>query len=205
MKRQSDIFTGLRAQLYALRIVASGLFFVYKKTLSSVELKEGELLLDIGCGTGTLLIKIAKKFGGAVNLFGIDGSPDMIARATTEAARSEVAVKFKIAYADDLPFPAETFRVVTSTLMAHHIPPQEKEKMVGEVKRVLKHGGVFIITDLGRPKNVFGRFMVFASRSHAYLRDNMEVIEAALIKEGLEITNRSTQFGYVEHLVAVKP
>ncbi len=204
MEMHSDIYTGLRARLYALAAIARGLSFVYRKTLSLVSLKEGESLLDVGCGTGTLLIKIFQKFGGGVNLFGIDGSPDMIACAEENALCRDARIKFKIAYADDLPFSAETFAVVTSSLMAHHMPPAEKRKMVGEAWRILKPQGVFIITDLGRPKTLFARAIAFFVRNHSYSRESMNIIEEALGQEGFSLETHLFQFGYIEHIVARK-
>ncbi len=86
-------------------------------------------LLDVGCGDKPYY-EIFKDY--CKEYIGIDISP---------SRKSTVEV---IARATRLPFKDETFETVLSTQVLEHIP--EPEKMIREVYRVLKKGGIFILT-----------------------------------------------------------
>src|SRR5688500_18686474 len=83
-----------------------------ERLLELAELRAGEAVLDIGCGTGTLAIAAARHVGPAGTVHGIDASPPMIARAARKAARRGAAVVFEVAAAEKLPFPGGRFDVV---------------------------------------------------------------------------------------------
>ena len=94
----------------------------FREQLASfAHLSANESVLDIGCGTGTLAIVAKGQVGATGQVFGIDASPAMIARATAKAAKAGVDVCFKNALAEALPFPEGQFDVVLSTLMLHHL------------------------------------------------------------------------------------
>ena len=120
-----------------------------EKTLDLARLAEGEAVLDIGCGTGTLAIAAKRRVGPAARVAGIDPSPEMIARARKKARRAGVAVSFDKAVAEELPFEAGSFDVVMGTLMLHHLPEDARQKCIAEVRRVLKPGGRFLALDFG--------------------------------------------------------
>jgi ubiquinone/menaquinone biosynthesis C-methylase UbiE len=75
----------------------------------------GESVLDVGCGTGSLAIAARRRLGTDGKVFGIDASPEMIARATSKVARAGISVSFRVAVAEALPFPDAQFDVVLST------------------------------------------------------------------------------------------
>jgi ubiquinone/menaquinone biosynthesis C-methylase UbiE len=120
-----------------------------EKTLDLARLAEGESVLDIGCGTGTLAIAARRRVGPAARIAGIDPSPEMIARARRKARRAGAAVTFDTAVAEQLPFEAGSFDVVLSTVMLHHLPEDVRQKCIAEVRRVLRPGGRFLALDFG--------------------------------------------------------
>lgn len=79
-------------------------------------------VLDIGCGTGELLLLARKKFPGTVSLVGVDASAKMIERARKKSAERKAGVEFKQAPAEDLPLEDSSFDLLFSTLMIHHLP-----------------------------------------------------------------------------------
>lgn len=107
-----------------------------------------DAILDVGCGTGTLALAIAAT--GAADVTGIDASPEMIDMACRKAAKARSGVTFQVAVIENLPFPNETFDLVTSSLMLHHLPTELKRAGIGEVRRVLKPGGRFVVMDFAR-------------------------------------------------------
>jgi ubiquinone/menaquinone biosynthesis C-methylase UbiE len=109
--------------------------------------KAGERMLDIGCGTGSLVIEAGRLIGPECVVSGIDPSPEMIARARRKARRASVNADFQEAAAERLPFPEAQFDLVTSTLMLHHLPKTARQTSVVEAARVLKPGGRFLAVD----------------------------------------------------------
>ncbi len=76
-------------------------------TLERVQLRPGEQLLDVGCGTGALLARLAER-QPAAKVVGIDLSPAMAAQARARVPRT---VHVTAGDAELLPFPAQSFDV----------------------------------------------------------------------------------------------
>jgi ubiquinone/menaquinone biosynthesis C-methylase UbiE len=124
-----------------------------EKTLELAGLKTGESVLDVGCGTGTLAIAAKRHVGAAGKAYGIDASPEMIARARKKAKKATADVAFQNAFVENLPFPDATFDLVLSTTMLHHLPDKVRRQCLREVRRVLKPAGRFLAVDFGGPVN----------------------------------------------------
>jgi len=197
--KRGDLITGVWAKIYDLGFVLTGLSAIHRRVLRLIELAPNQSLLDIGCGTGRVLKALAAKKIDGVSLAGIDPSPDML-----DLAAKDSNLKLKIAYGSDLPFGNETFDWVISVLVAHHMPVDEKEKMVDETVRVLKPGGRFLVSDLGRPEGFFSRLLAAVS-NHSYAKGNMEVMERKINERGLRLIRRDRSFGYIEYLLYEKP
>jgi SAM-dependent methyltransferase len=119
-------------------------------------------LLDIGAGSGALLIRILKKYP-EVNGTGVDtwGESWDYSRALCvhNAELEGVAQRADFAFgsADKLPFDAAQFDVVVSCLTFHEVRNvQDKSALIAEALRVLKPGGQFIFLDLFADEGVFG-------------------------------------------------
>ena len=122
-----------------------------QKTLTMAGMQPGEQVLDVGCGTGTLALEAARRIGRNGRVVGVDPSTEQIARARSKAARRNMPVEFQIGVIEHLAFPDQTFDVVLSTLMMHHLPVPLKRQGLAEIARVLKPGGRLIIADF-KPK-----------------------------------------------------
>jgi SAM-dependent methyltransferase len=96
-------------------------------------------LLDIGCGTGDLLARIAAQARPGSRLVGIDASPRAIAAAAAQAPGLEFSVH---KFVGTLPFPSATFDAVISANLLECIV--DKAAFLREVARVLKPGGAVI-------------------------------------------------------------
>ncbi len=101
-------------------------------------------ILDVGCGTGYLLGRLAACAPHAEVLAGIDAAPAMI-----EVARAAVAdgrLRFVAGRAERLPWPAATFDLVVSTTSFDHWTDQRAG--LAECARVLAPGGCLVLADL---------------------------------------------------------
>ncbi len=106
----------------------------------------GEATLDIGCGAGVDAIMVARLVGPSGAVTGIDLVPEMLARASDNARLAGLDnVTFQESSAEQLPFPDNRFDVVTSNGAFNLVV--DKVKALGEVFRVLKPGGRFMLAD----------------------------------------------------------
>jgi arsenite methyltransferase len=124
--------------------------------LDGITWRGDESVLDVGCGRGLLLIGAARRLkkGKAI---GVDiwsaqdlsgNNPDAtLANAKAEGVSDRV--KLENADARQLPFGANSFDIVLSSLAIHNIPhSQERAKALREIVRVLKPGGRVMIYDI---------------------------------------------------------
>lgn len=112
----------------------------------------GMRVLDVGCGTGTLALRI-KATQPKAAIDGIDGDPEMLERARAKARRAGQDISFTEALSFDLPFEDATFDRAVSSLFFHHLVCGDKERTLAEIHRVLVPGGELHIADWGRPRD----------------------------------------------------
>ena len=112
-----------------------------RETLKRMDLRQGDRILDVACGTGALLQMISALNPGAT-LFGADLSPEMLGVAQS---RLGSAAELCIARADKLPFDSGSFDTVVTTNAFHFFPLPGPA--LGEMSRVLKPNGRLVITD----------------------------------------------------------
>ena len=122
---------------------------------------EGKVL-DIGCGSGALAIRVAKSRPG-VRVFGVDtwgaNWESSKERCEVNAKAEGVAerVSFESADAASLPFDDGTFDAVVSNFVFHEVHRvRDKRTLLEEALRVLKPGGVFVFQDLFLWKRIYG-------------------------------------------------
>jgi SAM-dependent methyltransferase len=107
----------------------------------------GARVLDVGCGTGTNAIWLARR---GFRVSGIDLSPTAIAIARKRADRAGAAVDLQVASADRLPFTSRHFDVGLDTGCYHSIPLRLREPYAKEVARVLRPNARFLLTWIPR-------------------------------------------------------
>lgn len=151
-----------------------------ERLVELARLAPGDVVLDVGCGTGTLAIAAKRRVGATGAVHGLDASPEMIDRAQRKAARAGVDVTFHTGIVEALPFPDAQFDVVVSTLMLHHLPRPIREQCAREMRRVLKPGGRVLAVDFTTParerKGLIARFHRHGALA---IRDIIELLSEA--------------------------
>ncbi len=109
-------------------------------------IRSGDKVLDIGCGTGLLSLKLLQK--GDCGITGIDNSKEMMAIFQDKIERLKLASKItcKMMDANELNFEKETFDKVVSSVTLHHL--KNKTRLMKKVYKILKPKGVFIIGEI---------------------------------------------------------
>ena len=105
-----------------------------RRIAALARLCEGDSVVDVGCGTGSLAIEAKRQVGPKGVVTGIDASPEMLARAIVKARRAGQPIELLNATAQALPFPAARFDAALCTLMLHHLPRKSRRQCVGEMR-----------------------------------------------------------------------
>lgn len=121
---------------------------IYQATISLANLQVGESILDIGCGTGKLILEAEKVIGQAGTAVGLDVEPAMIQQAREHARKRHSQARFEVASIDNIPYPDESFDVAISSLVYHHLTNAQKEAGFTELNRILKPNGRLLIVDM---------------------------------------------------------
>jgi ubiquinone/menaquinone biosynthesis C-methylase UbiE len=107
-------------------------------------------VLDVGAGTGTLAIALARRHPEA-RVTGLDADPEILAIARRKAAAAGAHVELVEAMSTALPFPDASFDRVVSTLFFHHLDHDGRRRSMAEIARVLAPGGELHAGDWGKP------------------------------------------------------
>ena len=124
----------------------------HRRLVAAAGLAPGQTVLEIGCGTGNLLV-VAADAQPAATLVGLDPDAAALDRARAKERRRQRRFRVEQGYADDLPHPDGSVDRVLSAFMFHHLPHDAKIAMLREVRRVLAPGGQLLLLDFaGAPR-----------------------------------------------------
>ena len=175
--------------------------------LDQAQIRPGHRILDIGCGTGSLLIQLKRCYPGT-DVVGLDPDPKALARASRKAARAAVSIQFDQGFGDELPYPEASFDRVFSSLMFHHVPTDEKGKTARAIRRVLKPSGEFHMLDFEGPENGAHGLLSRLLHSSQRMKDNSEnrvlhFMTEAAFAEPKKVGHREMFFGHIGYYRAI--
>jgi ubiquinone/menaquinone biosynthesis C-methylase UbiE len=167
-------------------------------------LAAGQRVLDIGCGTGSLLIQINETVPG-IQASGLDPDPKALSRCAAKAASADVGIEWSEGFADALPYADASFDRVVSSFMFHHLDLNVKNGMLREARRVLTAGGELHLVDFGGQHHGKEGVLARVLHSHEGLVDNrggriLELFEDAGFVDVVEVSHNRFVFGGYAHV-----
>lgn len=122
--------------------------------------RDGETIVDVGCGTGALAIRIKSAAPGAA-LAGVDPDPEVLARARTKAHGQDLDIRFQQGFAGEIAdlFGPATADKIVSSLVFHQVPIAEKRAGLASIYAALRPRGELHIADYGRQRTPLMRTM----------------------------------------------
>lgn len=131
---QSIDFAG-QSHDFFIRVKADELIASCERQLGGLEERS---VLDVGCGVGLMSRYVGERFG---KLCGVDIAGGVVDRAAAHVPQGE----FQLYDGKQIPYDAETFDVVFTVCVLHHVPPAQWTSLVAEMARALKPGGLLYI------------------------------------------------------------
>lgn len=147
-------------------------------------------VLDLCCGTGDLVLELAKQKANPGGLYGYDFNSNMLEMAQYKAQQRDiVGIEFVQGDAASLPFESEKFDCITIGFGFRNLTfdNPNREQHIREMHRVLKTGGKLIILESSVPANSFIRFFYFL------------YLYAFLIPIGALISGNPKAYWYLAH------
>jgi len=174
---QVELLFGGSADAMRRRVIPPVVRFARERKSSAAEPLR---LLDVACGTGRLLSMLGAALPNEAKLFGVDLSPHYIARAR-EVLPRDLDVSLVCDNAEKLPFLDDSFDAATSVYLLHEVPAEVRARVLGEIRRVVRPGGLVVIADsiqLRDAPELEREILAFPSRFHepyytGYVKDDL--------------------------------
>ncbi len=168
-----------------------------ERLIDQARLRPDDRILDIGCGTGNLTLLVAKRYPTAT-VVGVDPDPEALDRARRKAVRGRLLAAFDRGFAEELPYPDESFDAVLCSLALHHVAGEYRIQSLREISRVLRPGGSFHLLEMAkgdahRPVN---RMVHRSPLGHAWGELNIvELMEQAGLADPVDLGRASKLLG----------
>ena len=146
-------FSGTAAENYQRHFVPAISTPVSVDLLRTADLKPGERVLDVACGTGLITRLAAEQVGPTGTVTGVDIAPDMIDVAKAVPAPVGSHIDWQVGDATALPFPDGSFDVVLCQMGLMFL--EDRVEALREIRRVLTAGGRLVVNTPGSIQPLF--------------------------------------------------
>lgn len=182
-----------------------------RRLLAFASVRPGDRVIDVGCGTGTLLQLLADT-GPRCWTYGVDADLAMLVQARQKLAQAQGRAVLAAAFAEHLPFALASFDGALSSLFFHHLSSMAKVAALRAIHDVLRPGGTLHVLDFDKPataaaKAVFSLLRVFDGIDNT--RDNARGLLPHRMREAgfsdvVELGRARTLVGTLSYWRAVK-
>lgn len=178
-----------------------GAHAAHRLLIEQARIQPHHRVLEIGCGTGNLTILVKTLFP-ANEVVGLDPDSKALERAQRKAEQRRLAIQFDLGFADNLPYPDESFDLVFSAFMFHHLNSDERRATLHEVHRVLKAGGALHLLDFGGAHEPSGGLLPHLTQRGAHVHSNSRDATLNFMREcrfidAIQVAQQSTLLGRV--------
>ena len=132
---------------------AAGIGRAHSRLLDHADVRPGDRVLDVGCGTGIMTIEVARAHPEA-SVAGLDPDPAALSRARAKADDLGLTVHLEVGVGGALPYADGTFERVLSSFVTHHLLGDERPRTLAEIRRVLTTTGSVHVMDFGTGADV---------------------------------------------------
>lgn len=139
-------------------------------------------ILDIGSGTGTMAVMVKQAFPGA-QVVGLDGDPQILEIARAKARNLGLEIQFEQGMSFELPYPEDSFDVVLTSMMLHHLTGEDKQQTAREMYRVLRPGGKLFGADFAAPRSSLGKALRPITRRFERVAENVDGLLPGMFRE----------------------
>ena len=171
-KMKNQISFDKQASFYDTSIYSRIPRMCYPHVMDALKNIEFNNILDLGCGTGTILNMISKELD-VKELYGLDLSKKML-----EIAKDKLGAKAELTVGDaeNLPYVDDFFEAIVCVESFHHYP--NPKQALYEINRVLKPGGTLILCDawiFSPMRELFNLFIKYGSNGDVRIYSEKEI------------------------------
>ena len=155
----------------------------FERLFSIIDLKPGDRVLDVGCGTGVLVPFIREMITGKGVLYELDNADRMI--EVNRQAHEADNIHFVVADAEDAPFDTASFDAVICFSCFPHFHDRETAMM--NLSRILKHRGTFVVSHFASSDEIN---RLHRAHDHAVMHDRLPdeaAMRSLFLSAGLSI------------------
>lgn len=183
-------FAGRRHRIYTRLVALSGA-------------EPGDRVLDVGCGPGALTRVAADAVAPGGSALGIDASPTVIDYA--KRATSGTACSFELGVVEALDAPDESFDVVLSCLMVHHLPEDLRPQAMRELFRVSRPGGTLLVADFRPPRSTILRHVADVVTGPTMVHNPVRDLDTLVREAGFEVGAVGDIRPFLHYVRATRP
>jgi demethylmenaquinone methyltransferase/2-methoxy-6-polyprenyl-1,4-benzoquinol methylase len=168
---------------------------------------KGEVVLEIGCGTGQAIVKMAEMVGHSGEIFGIDISDRMLGIAQSRVKRMESGDRVRLLCSDgvQIPFKNGVFDAILMSFTLELFDTPEIPMVLAECKRCLRTGGRICVVGLSKkqPNFMTGLYEWFHEKLPLFVDCRPIFVQQALESSGFQTlsANELSMMGLKSELV----
>jgi ubiquinone/menaquinone biosynthesis C-methylase UbiE len=172
----------------------------FQALIAAAGVQPGQRVLDIGCGTGHFAQLLWRTVGPGGLVVGIDASREMV--DYPNRTRATANCEFQVATAESLPYSAEQFDVVVSSLMLHHLPDDLRVAALEEARRVLRPRGTLLVAEAQNVRHGAGWRMLARIHRFDRMAQRIASLEPIVLQAGFDAVRCGEAAPWLRYIVA---